>query len=221
MHGVLVMGYSGFTTLFNLVVLAWALGVLRRLRLRTKGPGPQACRDTVTVLGLTVLLGTTWALAFFSFGVFLLPQLFLFSIFNSLYGRRSPWACREPTGIVEGGTVFIVQTASARWCPSAMCWLGWRWQHPSCWVTGGSHVLSPPFLPPNRESFCKVLLGPREALLIPGPEVLGSWAWPLADNTSPTNLPFLAGFFFFLWFCSQKYRSEVEVKAEMEALSSS
>ncbi|XP_063103454.1 adhesion G-protein coupled receptor G5 isoform X5 [Cavia porcellus] len=113
-HGVLVMGYSGFTTLFNLVVLAWALGVLRRLRLRTKGPGPQACRDTVTVLGLTVLLGTTWALAFFSFGVFLLPQLFLFSIFNSLYG-----------------------------------------------------------------------------------------------------------FFFFLWFCSQKYRSEVEVKAEMEALSSS
>ncbi|KAM6177431.1 adhesion G-protein coupled receptor G5 [Erethizon dorsatum] len=113
-HGVLVMGYGGLTTLFNLVVLAWALGVLRRLRVRKKGPGPRACRDTVTVLGLTVLLGTTWALAFFSFGVFLLPQLFLFSIFNSLYG-----------------------------------------------------------------------------------------------------------FFFFLWFCSRRYRSEAEAKAEMEALSSS
>ncbi|XP_008573028.1 PREDICTED: probable G-protein coupled receptor 114 [Galeopterus variegatus] len=85
-HHVLVMGYGGLTSLFNLVVLAWALRALRRLRAREKVPGARACRDTVTVLGLTVLLGTTWALAFFSFGIFLLPQLFLFTIFNSLYG---------------------------------------------------------------------------------------------------------------------------------------
>nr|XP_008506019.1 PREDICTED: probable G-protein coupled receptor 114 [Equus przewalskii] len=85
-HSVLVMGYGGLTSLFNLVVLAWALRALRRLKAREKAPGPRACRDTVTVLGLTVLLGTTWALAFFSFGVFLLPQLFLFTVFNSLYG---------------------------------------------------------------------------------------------------------------------------------------
>ena len=86
-HGVLVMGSGGLTSLFNLVVLAWALRVLHRLRAREKALGPRACWDTVTVLGLTVLLGTTWILAFFSFGVFLLPQLFLFSTFNSLYGR--------------------------------------------------------------------------------------------------------------------------------------
>lgn len=85
-HSVLVMGYGGLMSLFNLVVLVWALRVLRRLRVQEKPPGPRACRDTVTVLGLTVLLGTTWALAFFSFGVFLLPQLFLFTIFNSFYG---------------------------------------------------------------------------------------------------------------------------------------
>lgn len=85
-HYVLVMGYGGLTTLFNLVVLAWALWALRRLKARKEAPGTWACRDTVTVLGLTVLLGTTWALAFFSFGIFLLPQLFLFTIFNSLYG---------------------------------------------------------------------------------------------------------------------------------------
>ncbi|XP_043754507.1 adhesion G-protein coupled receptor G5 isoform X2 [Cervus elaphus] len=85
-HRVLVMGYGGLTSLFNLVVLAWALRVLNKLRAREKVPGSRACRDTVTVLGLTVLLGTTWALAFFSFSVFLLPQLFLFTIFNSLYG---------------------------------------------------------------------------------------------------------------------------------------
>ncbi|XP_025124514.2 adhesion G-protein coupled receptor G5 isoform X5 [Bubalus bubalis] len=85
-HSVLVMGYGGLTSLFNLVVLAWALRVLNKLRAQEKAPGTRACRDTVTVLGLTVLLGTTWALAFFSFSVFLLPQLFLFTIFNSLYG---------------------------------------------------------------------------------------------------------------------------------------
>ncbi|XP_024407260.2 adhesion G-protein coupled receptor G5 [Desmodus rotundus] len=85
-HWALVIGYGGLTSLFNLVVLAWALRVLRRLKAQEKAPGPRACRDTVTVLGLTMLLGTTWTLAFFSFGIFLLPQLFLFTIFNSLYG---------------------------------------------------------------------------------------------------------------------------------------
>ncbi|XP_038168718.1 adhesion G-protein coupled receptor G5 isoform X2 [Arvicola amphibius] len=85
-HNVLVMGYGGLTSLFNLVVLAWALRILCRLRARKKALSSWAYRDTVMVLGLTVLLGTTWALAFFSFGVFLLPQLFLFTIFNSLYG---------------------------------------------------------------------------------------------------------------------------------------
>ncbi|KAL4680381.1 hypothetical protein H8959_022322 [Pygathrix nigripes] len=33
-HSVLVMGYGGLTSLFNLVVLAWALWTLRRLRVR-------------------------------------------------------------------------------------------------------------------------------------------------------------------------------------------
>lgn len=95
-HSVLVMGYGGLTSLFNLAVLAWALWVLRRLKAREKAPGARACRDTVTVLGLTVLLGTTWALAFFSFGVFLLPQLFLFTIFNSFYGGSCGWPGERP-----------------------------------------------------------------------------------------------------------------------------
>ena len=88
-HSILVMGYGGFTSLFDLVVLAWALWILCRLRAREKALSPWAYRDTAMVLGLTVLLGTTWTLAFFSFGVFLLPQLFLFTIFNSLYGMSA------------------------------------------------------------------------------------------------------------------------------------
>ncbi|XP_040838045.1 adhesion G-protein coupled receptor G5 [Ochotona curzoniae] len=95
-HSVLVMGYGGLTSLFNLGVLAWALWTVRRLRAREKAPGSQACRNTTLVLGLTALLGTTWALAFFSFGVFLVPQLFLFTIFNSLYGFfLFVWFCSQ------------------------------------------------------------------------------------------------------------------------------
>lgn len=108
-HRVLVMGYGGLTSLFNLVVLAWALRVLNKLRAREKVPGSRACRDTVTVLGLTVLLGTTWALAFFSFSVFLLPQLFLFTVFNSLYGRACGWHGGNPWrggGSWTAGTVY-------------------------------------------------------------------------------------------------------------------
>uniref|UniRef100_A0A8C5L9V7 Adhesion G-protein coupled receptor G5 n=1 Tax=Jaculus jaculus TaxID=51337 RepID=A0A8C5L9V7_JACJA len=95
-HSVLVMGYSGLTSLFNLVVLAWALHILHRLRVREKVLSSWACRDTVTVLGLTMLLGTTWTLAFFSFGIFLPTQLFLFTIFNSLYGFfLFLWSCSQ------------------------------------------------------------------------------------------------------------------------------
>lgn len=97
-HNILVMGYGGLTSVFNLVVLVWALRLLHQLRAREEVQSPRACRDSVTVLGLTMLLGTTWALAFFSFGVFLLPQLFLFTTFNSLYGKARGQRGGSPGG---------------------------------------------------------------------------------------------------------------------------
>ncbi|NXT50192.1 AGRG5 protein, partial [Pluvianellus socialis] len=74
--------YAGLILLFNTLVLGRVMMLLRRNR-RQKG---QARKDWATVLGLTCLLGTTWGLAFFSFGVFLVPQLYLFTILNSLQG---------------------------------------------------------------------------------------------------------------------------------------
>ncbi|XP_007477623.1 adhesion G-protein coupled receptor G5 isoform X2 [Monodelphis domestica] len=84
-HWVFVMGYAGVTTLFNLVVLIWAVKMLRGLHSREKWES-RPCQDITTVLGVSVLLGITWTLAFFSFHPILLPQLFLFTIFNSFYG---------------------------------------------------------------------------------------------------------------------------------------
>ncbi|NXL07213.1 AGRG5 protein, partial [Mesembrinibis cayennensis] len=74
--------YAGLILLFNTLVLGRVMMILRRIQ-RQKG---QARKDCVTVLGLTCLLGTTWGLVFFSFGVFLIPQLYLFTILNSLQG---------------------------------------------------------------------------------------------------------------------------------------
>ncbi|XP_026712797.1 adhesion G-protein coupled receptor G5 [Athene cunicularia] len=74
--------YAGLILLFNTLVLGRVVTILRRIQ-QQKG---QARKDWVTVLGLTCLLGTTWSLAFFTFGVFLVPQLYLFTILNSLQG---------------------------------------------------------------------------------------------------------------------------------------
>ncbi|XP_061863815.1 adhesion G-protein coupled receptor G5 [Colius striatus] len=74
--------YAGLILLFNTLVLGRVLVILWRIQ-QHKG---QARKDWLTVLGITCLLGTTWGLAFFSFGVFLIPQLYLFSILNSLQG---------------------------------------------------------------------------------------------------------------------------------------
>ncbi|NXW31940.1 AGRG5 protein, partial [Phaetusa simplex] len=74
--------YAGLILLFNTLVLGRVAVILRRIR-RQKG---QAWKDWATVLGLTCLLGTTWGLAFFRFGVFLVPQIYLFTILNSLQG---------------------------------------------------------------------------------------------------------------------------------------
>ncbi|KAM9227974.1 LOW QUALITY PROTEIN: adhesion G-protein coupled receptor G5 [Leptosomus discolor] len=72
--------YAGIIMLFNTLVLGRVVMILRRIQWQ-KG---QARKDWETVLGLTCLLGTTWGLAFFSFGVFIIPQLYLFTILNSL-----------------------------------------------------------------------------------------------------------------------------------------
>uniref|UniRef100_A0A8D0GT44 Adhesion G protein-coupled receptor G5 n=2 Tax=Sphenodon punctatus TaxID=8508 RepID=A0A8D0GT44_SPHPU len=85
-HNILNLGYAGATILFNIVVLVTVLRLLRTLRFSRSHQDQHARKDMMTVLGLTCLLGLTWALAFLSFGVFLIPQLFLFTILNSLQG---------------------------------------------------------------------------------------------------------------------------------------
>ncbi|KAM3829229.1 adhesion G-protein coupled receptor G5 [Vipera latastei] len=83
----ITFAYAGGTVFFNMVVLAMVVHKLRQLRARPlHQPKEHTCKDVGTVLGMTFLLGITWALAFVTFGVFSVPQIFLFTIFNSLQG---------------------------------------------------------------------------------------------------------------------------------------
>ncbi|XP_065422928.1 adhesion G-protein coupled receptor G5 [Chrysemys picta bellii] len=99
-HYILNVGYAGITILFNMVILVTVMRMLRKLRSNMNSQKERVKKDLVTVLGLTCLLGTTWALAFLGFGVFLIPQLILFTIINSLLGFFiCLWYCtirREP-----------------------------------------------------------------------------------------------------------------------------
>lgn len=85
--------YAGLILLFNMLVLVGVVAVLRRTRQQQQ---QRARKDWMTVLGLTCLLGTTWGTAFCAFGVLLVPQLYLFTVLNSLQGQ-------QPGGILGGG----------------------------------------------------------------------------------------------------------------------
>ncbi|XP_066494027.1 adhesion G-protein coupled receptor G5 [Tiliqua scincoides] len=78
--------YFGGIILFNMTVLIMVVQRLRKLRANPQEQERTSCKDTVTVLGLTCLLGAAWAPALISFGVLTISQIFLFTILNSLQG---------------------------------------------------------------------------------------------------------------------------------------
>ncbi|XP_048371793.1 adhesion G-protein coupled receptor G5 [Sphaerodactylus townsendi] len=97
--------YVSGAVLFNMIVLMLVVWQLRQLGAKSCQQKEHSCRDLVTVLGLTCLLGTTWALAFVSFGVFSIPQLFLFTILNALQGLFiCLWCCALRCRSQESGS---------------------------------------------------------------------------------------------------------------------
>ncbi|KAL8194697.1 UNVERIFIED_CONTAM: hypothetical protein K2H54_029489 [Gekko kuhli] len=100
--------YLSGTVLFNMTILTLVVRQLRRLGANFPQQKEHSCRDMVTVLGLTCLLGATWTPAIFSFGVFSIPLLFLFTILNSLQGLViCLWYCTlrcRSQASVSGGT---------------------------------------------------------------------------------------------------------------------
>ncbi|KAF5905094.1 adhesion G protein-coupled receptor G3-like [Clarias magur] len=79
--------YFSLTFLFNVYVLvAVTRQIIKLQRLNVRGSKIPSRKNICTVLGLTVLLGMTWGLAFFTTGYTNYPVLYLFCICNSLQG---------------------------------------------------------------------------------------------------------------------------------------
>ncbi|KAK3533654.1 hypothetical protein QTP70_024026, partial [Hemibagrus guttatus] len=73
--------------LFNISILVAVTRQICKLRhLNIRGSKPLSRRDICTVLGLTLLLGMTWGLIFFTSGYTNYPILYLFCICNTLQG---------------------------------------------------------------------------------------------------------------------------------------
>ncbi|XP_046713150.1 adhesion G-protein coupled receptor G1-like isoform X6 [Silurus meridionalis] len=81
------ISYFSLTFLFNTCLLVVVTHQIFKLRcLYDKGRRLPSPKDICTVLGLNMLLGTTWGLIFFTSGYTNYPILYLFCICNSLQG---------------------------------------------------------------------------------------------------------------------------------------
>ncbi|XP_078066407.1 adhesion G-protein coupled receptor G2-like isoform X2 [Mustelus asterias] len=85
-HYVTNCGYFSVVCFGNTVMLITTCAKLICLRRQSSNEQRSVWKDLWTVLGLCCLLGTTWALAFFSFRPLHVVQMYLFSILNSLQG---------------------------------------------------------------------------------------------------------------------------------------
>lgn len=85
---VTVVAFVLLILLCNVSVFIVVLVQIRQMRVNKRSANSRSSlHDLRAVASLTVLLGLTWALAFFSFGPARLALLYLFSIFNSLQGK--------------------------------------------------------------------------------------------------------------------------------------
>ncbi|XP_032892358.1 adhesion G-protein coupled receptor G2-like [Amblyraja radiata] len=84
-HYVTNCGFFGLIWLMNIAMMITVCTKLTQMRNDTHSGSRPVCKDMWAILGLSVLLGMTWGLAFFSFGEQKV-QMYLFCILNSLQG---------------------------------------------------------------------------------------------------------------------------------------
>jgi len=88
---VTVVAFVLLILLCNTVVFIVVLIQIRKMRANKHSTNRlNSLHDLRAVAGLTVLLGLTWSIGFFSFGAGKVVFMYLFSIFNTLQGKYEP-----------------------------------------------------------------------------------------------------------------------------------
>ncbi|KAJ8272092.1 hypothetical protein COCON_G00109510 [Conger conger] len=90
------LSYFALIFLFNnSILLTVSIRIFQMRRFEKKDSMTMPWKQACMVLGLTCLLGSTWGLAFLSYGALSVPMQYLFCIFNSLQGFLIfLWICR-------------------------------------------------------------------------------------------------------------------------------
>lgn len=94
MSYITVNGYLGVVLLFNTAILVVSMMKMWRLKLRGVQTGNKMRRlwkDCATVLGLSVVLGLPWGLAFSTYGPLSLAGIYLFTTLNAFQGKCNIW----------------------------------------------------------------------------------------------------------------------------------
>ncbi|KAI5608593.1 adhesion G protein-coupled receptor G3-like, partial [Silurus asotus] len=89
MSYITVNGYLGLVLLFNTAIMVLIVVKMWQLKMRGIQTGTKIKRlwkDCATVLGLSVVLGLPWGLAFTTYGPLSLPGIYLFTTLNAFQG---------------------------------------------------------------------------------------------------------------------------------------
>ncbi|KAG7236219.1 hypothetical protein INR49_001253, partial [Caranx melampygus] len=81
---VTTVGVFGLVFIFNICLFALTVKRVLTFRYGNESKSVRVKRDICTLMGLTILLGISWGLIFFTFGYLTIPGLYIFCILNSL-----------------------------------------------------------------------------------------------------------------------------------------
>lgn len=86
---VTVVAFVVLILICNISVLGVVLVQIRGMQLSKEGRCSRMLHEMRVVASLTFLLGLTWMLAFFTWGPMRVPFLYLFSLLNTLQGKKA------------------------------------------------------------------------------------------------------------------------------------
>ncbi|KAL7873469.1 hypothetical protein AOLI_G00125400 [Acnodon oligacanthus] len=85
-HYIVNVGYYALVFIFTLIIFIMIVQKITQARFMKNNTVKKASKKIAAIFSLTVLLGLTWGVAFFSYGAMAIASYYIFSILNSFQG---------------------------------------------------------------------------------------------------------------------------------------